>query len=164
MTERTCPGCETTFTPRGRQKFCSRRCQTRMWHRARLGIADLGFMRRCWWCQAEFRSLDGRRDYCSAECAKFGSLLGNIQREYGVSREQYRSAHFQQGGKCAVCRRPERTARNTLLAVDHDHVTGQFRGLLCSHCNRAIGLLRDDPQIILAAADYVRKHRQLTLF
>jgi hypothetical protein len=58
---------------------------------------------------------------------------------------------------------PERTARNRLLTVDHDHVSGHVRGLLCSHCNRAIGLLSDDPKVIEAAASYVRKNRQMKL-
>ena len=157
-----CPGCGIAFEQTGRQKFCSRRCQSRVWQRARLGIADPGFTRQCWWCRSDFRFTDGRRDYCSAECAKFGSLLGNVQREYGVSREQYRAAYFGQDGMCAVCRQPERTARNTLLAVDHDHVTGRFRGLLCSHCNRAIGLLQDDPKVIDAAARYIEESRAST--
>jgi hypothetical protein len=102
---------------------------------------------------------DGRRDYCSPRCAQLGSLLGNIQSKYGVSRDQYRAAYFAQDGKCAICCQPERTARNHLPAVDHDHATGKFRGLLCSHCNRAIGLLQDDPAIVDAAAAYIRKHR-----
>lgn len=41
------------------------------------------------------------------------------------------------------------------LAVDHNHETGQIRGLLCSNCNRAIGLLRDDAGLMRKAADYV---------
>jgi hypothetical protein len=44
--------------------------------------------------------------------------------------------------------------------IDHDHVTGQVRGLLCGSCNSGIGLLRDDPGVIKAAARYVAKHRQ----
>jgi Autographiviridae endonuclease VII len=51
-----------------------------------------------------------------------------------------------------------------LLCVDHDHVSGHVRGLLCGQCNAAVGLLLDDPQIINRAADYVARGRQLTLF
>ena len=134
-----------------------------MWQRVRLGIEDPGYIRQCWWCQSDFQLTDGRRDYCSAECARFGSLLGNIQRNYGITREEYRTVYFRQGGVCAICKQPERTERNMLLAVDHDHVTGHFRGLLCSHCNRAIGLLRDSPKIIEAAARYVKENRQMKL-
>jgi hypothetical protein len=42
--------------------------------------------------------------------------------------------------------------------VDHDHVTGRVRALLCNLCNAGIGHLRDDPQIMQAAIEYVRFH------
>jgi hypothetical protein len=43
--------------------------------------------------------------------------------------------------------------------VDHDHVTGKIRGLLCFECNSAIGLHKDDPARMEAAAMYARQHR-----
>jgi len=59
---------------------------------------------------------------------------------------------------CDICRRPERATRNgrvRLLTRDHDHSTGAWRGLLCSSCNVAIGLLQDDPAVMRAAAEYI---------
>jgi hypothetical protein len=44
--------------------------------------------------------------------------------------------------------------------IDHDHVTDKVRGLLCHSCNVGIGNLQHDPQILMAAARYVMKHRQ----
>lgn len=76
--------------------------------------------------------------------------------------QQFRAMWLAQGGVCAICRQPERTERNRLLTIDHDHETGQVRALLCSQCNRAIGLLQDDPAVIRAAADYVQAHRVLS--
>lgn len=159
---RECPGCLARFEPVGRQKFCSMRCGKRVQTRRRLGIADPGLIGKCWWCHGEFSLLDGRRLYCSAECSRFVKSLWNMGR-YGITRDDYREAWYRQDGKCAICRQPERTARNHLLSVDHDHVTGRFRGLLCSHCNRAIGMLLDDPEVIDAAARYVRETRQTEL-
>lgn len=156
---RECSGCGARFEPVGRQRFCSMRCGQRIQTRKRLGIADPGLIGTCWWCHAEFSLLDGRRLYCSTECAKFVKSLWNVGK-YGITRDDYREAWYRQDGKCAICRRPERTARNHLLSIDHDHVTGQFRGLLCSHCNRATGLFGDDPEIIDAAARYVRETRK----
>jgi hypothetical protein len=53
---------------------------------------------------------------------------------------------------CELCGRlPDKTA----LHMDHDHKTGKFRGWLCGWCNRALGLLRDDPILLRKAADYV---------
>lgn len=157
--ELICPGCGTAFAPVGRQKFCSMRCGQRVQTRRRLGIADPERIGECWWCHGDFNRLDGRRLYCSAECARFVKSLWNLSR-YGITRDDYRESWYGQGGKCAVCRQPERTARNHLLCIDHDHVTGRFRGLLCSHCNRGIGLFRDDPQVIMQAAEYVIRTRK----
>lgn len=56
---------------------------------------------------------------------------------------------------CAICKRRP----NTRLNIDHDHVTGDIRGLLCPNCNRAIGLFRDDPGIMRHAAEYIEKKR-----
>lgn len=156
---RECPGCGASFEPVGRQRFCSMRCGQRIQTRRRLGIADPGLTGKCWWCHAEFSLLDGRRLYCSPECARLVKSLWNLSR-YGITRDDFREAWYRQGGKCAICHQPERTARNHLLSIDHDHLTGRFRGLLCSHCNRAIGLFQDDPEVIDAAARYVRETRE----
>lgn len=61
-----------------------------------------------------------------------------------------------------ICNQPER--QEILLSVDHDHISGHVRGLLCRNCNSAIGLLRDDPELIRRAANYVERTRQLPLF
>lgn len=58
----------------------------------------------------------------------------------------------QQGGACAICK--DQITRST-LHVDHCHGGGHVRGLLCQRCNQAIGLLRDNPEIIRSAARYV---------
>ena len=56
-------------------------------------------------------------------------------RKYGLSYHQYNKLLAHQGGVCAICRRPPKTMR---LAVDHDHKTGQVRGLLCFFCNKKV--------------------------
>lgn len=104
------------------------------------------------------------RKYCSDECSRTGKSLGNAAYLYGISMQEYRRLWLKQKGLCAICRKLERTERNRLLTIDHDHVSGHIRGLLCSHCNRAIGLLQDDPDVIAAAAAYVRRTRQMPLF
>ena len=52
---------------------------------------------------------------------------------------------------CAICH-----CHDESLVIDHDHHTGQIRGLLCNPCNRAIGMLGDDAEVVQAAADYLR--------
>lgn len=58
-----------------------------------------------------------------------------LRRFYGMSVDEYHLAV--QGGVCAICEQP--SPNKTRLAVDHDHKTGQIRGLLCSLCNHALG-------------------------
>jgi len=63
---------------------------------------------------------------------------------------------------CAICEKPEtakRSGKVVPLSVDHNHQTGKPRGLLCAACNRAIGLMQEDPQRLEAAARYLRQHQ-----
>lgn len=79
-----------------------------------------------------------------------------VERTYGITAEQYEMLYKAQGGRCAICRRATGAARR--LAVDHDHKTGEVRGLLCKPCNRyGLGMFaRDNPEVFDRAADYLR--------
>lgn len=152
-----CGGCRVEFVPTSRrQRVCSKRCHMRV----RLGLDVIADERPCGYCGEIFTSRDGRQLYCSDLCGRTSKGLRQARLLYGLEPDLYRDILKRQQGVCAVCRQPERTVRNRLMAVDHDHVTGQIRGLLCSQCNRAIGMLGDDPDRITAAARYVRSHRQ----
>lgn len=70
---------------------------------------------------------------------------------YGVTQERYETMYRAQGGCCAIC-----GDAFDVLCVDHDHETGDVRGLLCWPCNFGIGHLRDDPDRLVAAAQYLR--------
>lgn len=78
--------------------------------------------------------------------------------KYGITVEQYAEMLRRQHGVCAICGEPETLIRNgTLcnLTIDHDHGTGQVRGLFCNNCNRAIGLLKDDSAVLREATAYL---------
>lgn len=82
-----------------------------------------------------------------------------IKGKYGLCREEYDRLLKSQGGRCAICwELPNRRFKH--LVVDHDHDTGEVRGLLCSRCNRAIGLLCDDPDLIQEAVGYLRDRKK----
>jgi hypothetical protein len=57
---------------------------------------------------------------------------------------------------CAICGSMGGVGRHGQLHIDHDHVTGEVRGVLCHECNTGIGKLRDDPDLLLAAVDYLK--------
>lgn len=79
-----------------------------------------------------------------------------IKRKYGITLEQYDEMLASQGGVCGLCGGPP-TRIN--LAVDHDHITGEVRMLLCDLCNKGLGCLKDDPVLLRRAAEYVEKFR-----
>lgn len=76
-----------------------------------------------------------------------------VKKTYGLDDGDYRRLYEFQGGKCWICRRA--TGRVKRLAVDHNHATGEVRGLLCGVCNRLVGHLRDDPQVAYRIAAYL---------
>jgi hypothetical protein len=79
-----------------------------------------------------------------------------LKSKYGITLETYRRILSEQGGGCAICRGPQE-AKRKLFDVDHDHITGQVRGLLCHNCNAGIGLLQDSPKLCASAAAYLTK-------
>lgn len=84
-------------------------------------------------------------------------------KEYGLTVEEYEAMAERQHYRCLVCgeKRPLYRIDNKSsngLCIDHDHKTGKVRGLLCDTCNRGIGLLKDAPHVLRAAADYLEQH------
>ncbi len=82
-----------------------------------------------------------------------------ILKRFGLSPEEYQLLLEKQDGRCAICdRTPEEVDDGRMLAVDHDHETGEIRGLLCRPCNTGIGQLGDNPARIKRALDYLEKN------
>ena len=86
-----------------------------------------------------------------------------LKRLYNITREDWDNLYTQQKGCCAICKQPElvidyRTKTVRTLAVDHCHVTGKVRGLLCTQCNRAIGLLKDNISVLENAISYLEEN------
>lgn len=81
------------------------------------------------------------------------------RRSYGMGLDEFQTRWANQGGKCAICSCEMVDGRLTAnsCVVDHDHATGLVRGLLCNQCNRGIGYLKDDPNVVLSAAKYLTK-------
>lgn len=75
-------------------------------------------------------------------------------RQFGITQEDYDELFKKQDGKCVICG-VEKNGGKQNFCVDHDHTTGKVRGLLCHNCNLSIGLMKDNPDLLRKAAEYL---------
>lgn len=120
--------------------------------------------------------LDGKSIYCSNCISKINKLRRSkpeykvkrrknshkyiranrewrLKNKYGMTLSQFDSMFELQGRVCALCKSDKSDNKN--FVVDHCHKTGRVRGILCSYCNRALGMLRDDVTILKKAIEYI---------
>lgn len=90
---------------------------------------------------------DKRQAYCKDCCREYARNRRLLT--YGLTQETYDELRTAQLDACAICR------QRVSLHIDHDHVTGAVRGLLCSTCNTGLGMFRDDPVALRRAALYL---------
>lgn len=76
----------------------------------------------------------------------------------GFTDEHFKAKCQEQGGACAICGTPLETLPSKAVHADHDHKTGQTRGVLCRHCNRGLGGFLDSPDLLERAAEYLRQY------
>lgn len=142
-----------------------------------------GEIRQCFECGIDFPAKMHSHIYCSAVCKerakrnrwtqqKKEAIAAAKQRwsaqnftkqkntqlkySYGIDLDQYKQILASQDGKCYICQRSAEEFTK-FLCVDHDHLTQEIRGLLCTHCNKnVIGRMRD-PEIFRRAYEYLAK-------
>jgi len=84
------------------------------------------------------------------------------QRAYGITADDYAQLLKVQSGKCKICGAMlAGDKRHRVLSVDHNHETGQVRGLLCVHCNHGLAAFRDNPCLLEAAIAYLKESRHV---
>ena len=103
------------------------------------------------------RSKDGTRNTCK-KCRKISSApahrKNHLKRTYGITVEEWEQRFEAQNGCCAICgiHQSELPKR---LHTDHDHITNQFRGLLCFSCNEGLGGFKDSSVKLQKAIVYL---------
>jgi len=95
-----------------------------------------------------------RKEYTQSPRGKEVRRKAHIKFLYDVSPEQYQELLVKQNYVCALCLKPEAIVGN-VLCIDHNHVTGKVRGLLCRMCNSALGKFKDDKDILKRAVEYL---------
>jgi len=101
-------------------------------------------------CEKEYMRESKKNSYSgSPECTREHNL-----RKYGITTEQYDTMLTEQGNVCKICKSPTAGGRGR-FHVDHDHRTGEIRGLLCHRCNTALGLTNEDTSILSKMIHYI---------
>ena len=87
----------------------------------------------------------------------------HYKKRYGITVEEYESMANAQNYLCAICGMPETKKRKdgtiSILAVDHDHITGAVRELLCVGCNHMLGNIENRQVSLDAIAAYIKRHK-----
>jgi len=78
-----------------------------------------------------------------------------MERQYGMYPNQFSDMLKAQGGACAICGKPQDKQTGKGLVVDHDHATGNVRGLLCNACNGGLGQFKDSTDLLMTATRYL---------
>jgi CRISPR/Cas system endoribonuclease Cas6 (RAMP superfamily) len=103
-----------------------------------------------------------RRSLLTDDQRQYENLRDNLKSKYNMTIEEYMHRLDKQKGLCAACGQEEtkvdtKTGRTQRLSVDHSHVTGGNRDLLCYACNTSLGHLKDDAERIWKLLVYKRK-------
>ncbi len=107
------------------------------------------YRRQCKPCTVKL-VLESRRK--NPERAAANQRRAKLKLNYGLSEEDVEAMLRDQGGKCAICLTASATD------VDHDHETGAVRKMLCNSCNRTLGMAKDNPETLRAAARYLEEY------
>jgi len=80
-------------------------------------------------------------------------------KSYGLTTNDYNRMFNEQNGKCAICSTdiPGNTRQN--FCVDHNHTTGKIRNLLCHNCNKAIGICKENTDVLRKMGEYLKCNR-----
>ena len=98
------------------------------------------------------------RPFCKS-CSSYVHFKQDLWKHYRIRYDQYLEMFNKQDGKCACCGIDQSNFKRN-LHVDHDHNTGQIRGLLCTQCNPGIGYFQDSVERLQQAIAYLNKFKK----
>lgn len=142
-------------------KYCSKCKKTKplaeYWRNRSTKDGLQSYCKPCWY-QTTTKKLNGPNREAELRKRKNSHLI----KAFGITIAEYDKMVKKQKNLCAICLKPEcgKSQYGTKkLAVDHCHVTGRVRGLLCEKCNRAIGQLHEDIEALERAIKYLKKSK-----
>ena len=124
-------------------------------------VAQNGVQSQCKKCAAEIAR--NKRNSAPKEKTAIINRRSKLKRNYGISLEDYDQLLKKQNGGCAICGTTNPVGRSgqfgPVFHVDHCHTNGHIRGLLCHHCNVALGAFKDDPKLLMKAMQYLERNK-----
>ena len=148
-----CRNCNKPLSPPKRPPhtcYCSPQCRYGWWNSLRKHKKP--FMRRCSICNVKINMGLQPLKYCK-KCKLATRRTRERCQRHGITIEEFQVLLKAQHNQCVLCGSKNR------LVLDHDHITGRLRCVLCWTCNLGLGMFRDDPAQLRAAADYIDKFR-----
>lgn len=153
---KTCVACGSSYTPKHplKQKYCSHECGNI--HRRNTSYKHRKDNNLCLWCgKVKINESTWTCSVCRARYLEQG-LKGNWRRaqlkhKYNLSLEDFNTMLLSQNGVCVICGGVNKGKLTDVpLSVDHNHTTGQVRGLLCSPCNSKLGWFESNKEALLS--------------
>lgn len=147
-----CKVCGKRFKPKhGGHKYCSKECRD---------STTSSYSHQYYLTHKEEKAAYYKKRWESKDY-KRSARKSRLKRKYGITPADYNKILEQQNGLCAICDKKEtkhdRYGNIKNLQVDHNHVSGKVRGLLCFMCNAGIGMFDDNPKNLQSAIKYLSR-------
>lgn len=114
-----------------------------------------------YYCINKEKLLRKRREYLSNPEIKERDRWRRIKKKYGITKEEWERIYQEQDGRCYLCQRTEKQikkSKSKYMVVDHNHKTGDIRGILCSFCNRTVlTVIRENADFAIRLSTYLTR-------
>lgn len=115
----------------------------------------------CKYCNTGFTPQAPSHHYCNEDCAEWGRVSAYYLRRYGLNIDEVKEMFDKVDNKCEICGSEGfimgANGHKHRLVIDHCHTSGIVRGILCHNCNRALGLMQDNPEYFKRAISWVER-------
>jgi hypothetical protein len=98
-----------------------------------------------------------RKEYYSTPENKLKLRNNHLKKGFNLTHEDYEEMLKKQNGVCLICKRHRVASNKGHMTIDHCHATGKIRGILCSWCNRGLGVFEDNVQFLKNAIKYLKE-------
>lgn len=106
--------------------------------------------------EINLKNKNSRKEYYDSPERKRKYRSLELKRAFGITADDYDKMLLKQNGVCCICKKHRVASNKYHMTVDHCHKTGKIRGILCTWCNRGIGLFEDNIEFLENAKIYIK--------